>query len=160
MKRYMGVLSATVVCFLALGGQQVQGQVPFQRPALGPVNTPAFSPYLNLNRFGGSPALNYYGIVRPQLDMYAATQNLQQQITTNSQAISTAGAATDLPATGHTIRFLNTGRYFLNFGGGGGGQATGGRYFGGNVGGQATGSRAGQTSLGSGAGFTPSPPNR
>ena len=142
MNRYMGVLSAAVVCVLASGGQQVHGQVPFQRPTLGPVNTPAFSPYLNLNRFGSSPALNYYGIVRPQLDAYAATQNLQQQITTNSQTLSGAGSATDLPATGHSIRFLNTSRYFLNFGGATGGQATGGRYFGGNVGGQATGIRA------------------
>ena len=27
---------------------------------------PTFSPYLNLNRFGTAPGINYYGMVRPQ----------------------------------------------------------------------------------------------
>lgn len=35
---------------------------------------PAFSPYLNLNR-DGAPGINYFGIVRPQMD---ANRNFQQ----------------------------------------------------------------------------------
>ena len=42
-------------------------------------STPGFSPYLNLSRGGNSAAANYYGIVRPQLNMQSSIQALQQQ---------------------------------------------------------------------------------
>lgn len=38
---------------------------------------PAVSPYLNLNR-GGNPAINYYGIVRPQIQTNRAFQQIEQ----------------------------------------------------------------------------------
>ena len=44
---------------------------------------PAISPYLNLNTRGGiNTAVNYYGIVRPQMQNTQAIQQLQQQFQT------------------------------------------------------------------------------
>src|SRR5205814_6617577 len=39
---------------------------------------PTVSPFLNLGR-GGSGAINYYGIVKPQLDTQRNLQQLQQE---------------------------------------------------------------------------------
>src|SRR5207248_1125492 len=48
------------------------------QPPPGPGMTPGFSPYLNLlNR--GNPAINYYGLVRPQFAFQNAIAGLQHQ---------------------------------------------------------------------------------
>jgi hypothetical protein len=52
------------------------GQIgSYNRPKTN--NYPAFSPYLNLNR-GGDPAVNYFGIVRPQMETNRAFQQIEQ----------------------------------------------------------------------------------
>ncbi len=91
-----------------------------QQPAPG-VPAPArpvFSPYLNLLRRDASPAINYYGIVRPQINTMNALQMQQQQISTiarqETQNQGAGAAAADLPVTGQPAYFLNTGGYFLN----------------------------------------------
>jgi len=40
---------------------------------------PTVSPYLNLNRGGAGAAVDYFGIVRPQLEMQKSIAALQQQ---------------------------------------------------------------------------------
>lgn len=88
-----------------------------------------FSPYLNLLR-GGSSAVNYYGLVRPQQNFQSALQQVQQQ-----QQAGGANFEPDDPTmpglvVGTRTRFLNTSGYFLNLQGGttmgaGGGFASG-----------------------------------
>src|SRR5262249_53508964 len=77
---------------------------------------PPVSPYINLMRPGLS-GINYYGLVRPQVDAATALQQLQQQ----QLALAASGGSLDpagsLPTTGHTTRFMNYGRYFFNQGG-------------------------------------------
>jgi hypothetical protein len=83
--------------------------------------TPTVSPYLNLTR-GGSTAVNYYNLVRPQIDYGKAINALQQDVTANQQNLSTFEAASALPTTGHATQFQNYKRYFQNQGQGLGGQ--------------------------------------
>ncbi len=104
---------------LALAGafatQAAHAQPPYIPP--GPYTPPAYSPYLNLLRgLGGarrgSPAMNYYGLVRPELDFRSNIQNLQQQVTTIGMQTTAEQAASGLPTTGHAVQFMNTARYF------------------------------------------------
>jgi hypothetical protein len=97
-----------------------RGLAQFPTPPRGPsgptVARPAFSPYLNLARQDVPAAINYYGLVRPQIATYQSLQSLQQQITTVAQA--EAGASQGLvdpglPVTGQPVSFLNHGGYFL-----------------------------------------------
>lgn len=115
-----------------------------------PLDTPVFSPYLNMLRSGG-PALNYYGLVRPQLD--TAQQN--QQFDQNLQALqmqqsqgmrmvpgSYGYGYSQLGMTGHPV-FFNTngnGQFsggYVGFNGGGG--FGGGGFSGGGFGGSGYG---------------------
>ena len=95
-------------------------------PAPAPLQRPTVSPYLNLLRQGGSPALNYYNLVRPQTQLYSSVQGLQQQVGVNRQDITgvqqTLGQPV-LPPTGHPVGFLNHRQYFQT---GFGGAAAGG----------------------------------
>jgi hypothetical protein len=91
---------------------------------------PTYSPYLNFGR-GGNPALNYFGLVRPEQQLRQQANTIQQQVTANARAIQSVGdtaASGDsaLPVTGRGATFNFTSHYFNNFplggaGGGGGG---------------------------------------
>jgi hypothetical protein len=61
------VLGAALLVLGLLTGEAVNAQGPPSRPGLSPRARPTFSPYLNLLRRGNSPAVNYYGQVRPEL---------------------------------------------------------------------------------------------
>ena len=87
-----------------------------QVPAINPSARPTFSPWLNLNRQGTSPAVNYYGIIRPQVNANSAIQQLQQQAVGVQQQL--AQPTTELPPTGNVAGFLNHQQYFLNHRGG------------------------------------------
>lgn len=113
--------AASLVALLALG-QPAFAQAPI-RPGITPPARPAFSPYLNLLRPGGTPTLNYYGIVRPELAFRDSILGLQNAVDINRQLITTGGGApgqTDMLVTGRGGFFLNTGGYFLNLTGGAG----------------------------------------
>lgn len=103
----------------------------FAQPQLGAPPRPAFSPYLNLARQGGSPALNYYGLVRPEVQARQSIQNLQGAVAANQQALGDVqNGVLEVSETGHQTMFLNQGSYFLNGGRGttgGGGQGSLGR---------------------------------
>jgi len=88
----------------------LSAQEPYARPATGPSNPAPLSPYLNMAR-GGNPAVNYYGLVRPQTDAQRAIQHLQQQ----SMAAPATGLTMDsYPNSGHTVQFMNLSHYFHN----------------------------------------------
>ena len=112
-------------------GSVALGQVPVRPGGAVPITRPTTSPYLNLNRAGVPPAINYYGLVRPELAFRGSIQNLQTQVDTNRQLITTGSGGTGTAGvltTGHSAVFLNNGGYFLNQSGGtpGGGRGTAG----------------------------------
>ena len=85
---------------------------------------PTVSPYLNLTRRGQSPALNYYNLVRPQVEFYSSIQQLQQQVGSNRSALNTleqAGTQSGLPPTGFIPQFQTHRAYFQTYSGGGAG---------------------------------------
>jgi hypothetical protein len=85
-------------------------------PGINPSARPAYSPWLNLNRPGGSLVQNYYGLVRPDFRNLNSIQQLQQQQQT--LASQPPEARNDLlPTTGHVTGFLNHSKYFMNRGG-------------------------------------------
>ena len=82
---------------------------------------PAVSPYLNLMRPASLPAINYYDLVRPQMQFQSAITNLQQNQASLIQGMTTGGAAADSPVmTGHTVMFGNLSHYYAGGAAGGG----------------------------------------
>jgi hypothetical protein len=120
MKVYASI-SAGVVFGLAvcLGTPAAYGQFPVQRAAPG-YRTPPVSPYLNLLRAGSDPAINYYGLVRPEIEFRNSIQNLQQQVETVNTQINAGGDVVNgLPVTGHPVQFFNYSHYYPTRAGGG-----------------------------------------
>ena len=99
-----------------LGGPQV-GQAGGMSQGIGtyrPAYTPAVqpvSPFLQLAN-GGNPAVNYYTIVQPQMQMQNALQQLQGQVTITQDAMA-AGQGVLPVTTGHGVQFLNSSPYFM-----------------------------------------------
>ena len=120
------------ICLVAVGLAIVGGRATGQPPSppsggFGPVARPSFSPYLNLARQGVSPAVNYYGIVRPLQQQQNAIQGLQQTANFPNpfQAQSTAD---QILVTGNPYGFQNYRLYFQNqFSAGGFSPAPGGQ---------------------------------
>lgn len=88
---------------------------------------PTVSPYLNLSRGDGSSALNYYNLVRPQVDQYHGQQaqaseigRLEQQIGVLEATNAARGRRQSAPvrATGHPATFFNYSHYFPGSAGG------------------------------------------
>ena len=112
-------LAAVLVLGLAFAGTAAaQPQPPGGGTGVGG-NRPTFSPYLNLVAGGrGSPAINYLGIVRPQLQAQQAFGQLQQQANANAagvQALNNGlaiGADPNSLQTGVVARFNNTNPFF------------------------------------------------
>lgn len=92
---------------------------------------PTFSPYLNLLRSGNSPALNYFGLVRPEQQFAQQQTLMRQQIQANNQAIQSvnqaviAGGDPTIPETGHAATFNNTLHYFGGMSGSSGASPSG-----------------------------------
>ncbi len=158
------VLAAGVTA--AVGSAQPQ-------PTGGPT-APQFGSYLNLINRGGSPALNYFGIIRPQQQLAQQQQQLgqqqrqlgqqQQQMSQDIQAAeygiygqSVFGYDRRLRQTGFIPTFNNTGHYFSTnpaLGAGGGGTRASGTGIGTGGGSSQVGLRAAfaGANLGAGAG--------
>lgn len=78
---------------------------------------PPVSPYLNLARRDVNPAINYYGLVRPQLEFRNALQRVENQVTgLEQQGAPGSDFTADLPATGQRAGFQTQNRYFFNSG--------------------------------------------
>lgn len=73
-----------------------------------------YSPYLNLAR-PGNPAINYYGLVRPEQEFRNSIANLRGQVGTLNQEVNRINPnATGLPQTGHPVAFMNYSHYYGN----------------------------------------------
>jgi hypothetical protein len=90
----------------------------YQRPYQNPY--PAFSPILNMSNGGGNPAINYFGIVRPQMQTASALQQLQmnqQMLLTNQGGMQMPfalplDAQPNMLTTGHNVGFNDYSRFF------------------------------------------------
>lgn len=122
-----------------------------------PINTPAFSPYLNMFRGNDNNSglvLNYFGLVRPQIQSLETAnqfgqslQSLQMQQQAGQMPMQMPGAGlgySQLGITGHPAVFQS---FSAGGGGGGGALVTGGGFGGGVVG---VGSGFNQFSAGAG----------
>src|SRR5262245_12524565 len=74
-----------LTCGLVLGlglstaaGEAAAQGIYYPQPTPNPYARPVVSPYLNLAR-GGNPAINYFGLTKPQLDFNKQVQLQQQQ---------------------------------------------------------------------------------
>lgn len=136
MKRWLHVGCLALACsFQAL--PRAEAQQPLQLPGqgqLGQYNQPGGNravvpPILNMNR-AGNPAINYFGIVQPQIDASRGLQQLQQQfqqldagaLTQGGYSATTAAPmGTSMLTTGHPVAFMNYAAYFPLYARGGGG---------------------------------------
>jgi hypothetical protein len=83
---------------------------------------PQVSPYLNLAR-GGPPAINYYGLIRPQQQLQAGLQQVQAALINEQQFAEAQEALASQPViTGNYASYMTQNRYFMTRGGGGFGQ--------------------------------------
>jgi hypothetical protein len=96
-----------------------QAQAPVGPRGLPGYASPPVSPYLNLLRRGSDPAINYYGIVRPQIDFRNSLEGLQQQVTGLDAAAGQDSQAGALGPTGHPVQFFNYSHYFSGIAGAG-----------------------------------------
>jgi hypothetical protein len=99
--------AAAVVVFATAQAAQAQ-YVP---PRVSPYMNNGVSPYVNLLR-GGNPAVNYYGLVRPELQGQMAIQQLQEQVARPQLSVVAPPTNQVQSVTGHTTRFMQYGQYF------------------------------------------------
>jgi hypothetical protein len=100
---------ANAIAAICLAGFAQQARAQFGRAP----NNPAISPYINLlrsNDFGSTSLLNYYGLVRPELDFGRNLYDLQGAVYGGAGVGGYPGES----VTGYGGYFLNTGGYFLN----------------------------------------------
>jgi hypothetical protein len=82
-------------------------------PGFGNLNQPPVSPYLNINRLGASPAVNYYNIVQPQLQFASQIAQLNQQTNQIQGAVNQgATGGPESLRTGHMAYFGNYSHYY------------------------------------------------
>ena len=118
----------------ALLGLATAAGTGFAQPQPNVPARPTFSPYLNLLRGGGGAGINYFGLVRPEIQLRQQANALQQQLTATNQNLTNLenqllqpGEQPGLAGTGHGVVFNQPFRYFNTLpGGGGGGGARGG----------------------------------
>lgn len=102
------------VVLVVLAARPASAQIGVYNQPAQPFAQPPVSPYLNLLR-GGPPAVNYYGLVRPQIETNRFIQQ-QQLLTAQEQVNPTAVVVTTV--TGHPTSFMSYRRYFLTQGSG------------------------------------------
>src|SRR5262249_9331718 len=84
------------------------------QPGALPYTQPTVSPYINLGRRGAS-AVDYFGIVRPQLEFRNALRNLHHQSASSPLNVAhTYDPQAGFRTTGHVAVFMNRGGYFMN----------------------------------------------
>jgi hypothetical protein len=121
MRRSLTTSLAVLSVLAVLTAGEARAQFPFAGGVTPPYARPAVSPYLNLFRAGSPAGINYYDLVRPQVQVNRALYGLQQQVGTLGQQVTAEGEGTaNLLATGHRVGFMTHLRYFQNLGGQGG----------------------------------------
>ena len=92
------------------------------QPGGSGVRSPSFSPYLNLLGRNNSPAVNYFGIIRPGQQLQQQQNSLQQQLTQTNQTVnSNANGMNDSLVTGRGATFGFYSHYYYSGTSGGGG---------------------------------------
>ena len=118
MKTKLYTLAATVLVHVSLGLTPAGAQSPGLPGGLvgpGQYKPPAVSPYLNLLR-PGDPAINYFGLVRPQQDFRNGIQGLNTAFgAVQSQAVLQEGQEFPL-GTGHASNYMTQGKFFMTRG--------------------------------------------
>jgi hypothetical protein len=109
-----------------LVGSTGQADAQFFQGGGNPANqTPTLSPYLNMAR-PGAPGLNYFGLVRPQVDtakqmlFMQQQQQMQQQLGYGQLGMfddGTGTAGANVAVTGHQTTYFNYSHYFGQAGG-------------------------------------------
>jgi len=114
MKRWLALL-AIVGTWAACGVQTASAQLgSYQPPQVSP--GPSFSPYLNMIR--NNPAVNYFGIVQPQMSTTGTLQQMQQDIrfgqtgNMSQYGMTSQAMNNNQMTTGHPIMFGYTAQYF------------------------------------------------
>jgi len=113
--RHLVLAALTAVGLVGAGLAPVQAQLPYVAPQTNPFGTPVISPFINLAR-PGNPAVNFFGIVQPQI----GTMNALQQLQAGSLYSGANPYASNLDAnqqlvTGHVSQFQNHWGYFQNW---------------------------------------------
>jgi hypothetical protein len=112
MSRYKPILIALT---LTLAASAAQAQQPGVQPGAPYITPPVLSPYLNMLR-SGNPAVNYYGLVRPQIQQGQQLQALQYGLARSAEEAAAAEGPTTgtgvAANTGHTVGFMTYARYF------------------------------------------------
>ncbi len=111
MNRIVLALTALTMALTLGAANAQQPRAPYTQP----YSPPVLNPYLNLlNR--GNPAINYYGIVRPQIEQGQQLQVLQYGLNRTAAEVNAAETAATTPGplapTGHTVGFMTYTRYF------------------------------------------------
>jgi hypothetical protein len=115
MKRLVWIQLASLVLLAGAAVSQAPAQIPFGSPLANPYYRSPVSPYLGLT-LPGNTAINYYGVVRPQIDQLAALQQVQSQL--GSAPGYAGGLNSGLLVTGHVSQFQDHWGYFQNWRGG------------------------------------------
>ncbi len=111
-RNYLAIIALLLIAMPDLASAQYsssRSSKPFASVRTPTNSRPTISPYLNLLR-QGNPALNYYGLVRPEQEFRSANDQFRGQFGDVGQKfdeIEKKDAATNLGVTGHHVRFLS-----------------------------------------------------
>ena len=135
MKKLVRALVTAAVVAACGSASPALAQYPPQPWRPGPaISQPVVSPYLNLLR-PGNLAVNYYGLVRPEIEFNQSINRLSSQLNAVGQLAQSETGGLGGLATGHPISFMNYSHYYPQtrggMGGGGGFGRPGGTSFGG-----------------------------
>jgi hypothetical protein len=116
MKRWW-IVAVAALSVTGLAAPSARAQNPIGGYAPPQVQgRPTVSPYLNLARPGSNPAINYYGLVRPQIQTQQQLMNLQGQqnvlATELGGNLVIPGQAVPIATTGHPVYYFDYARFF------------------------------------------------
>jgi hypothetical protein len=96
---------------LALGTGRAAHAQTYVQPRVSPYANPGLSPYINLLR-PGNPAVNYYGLVLPEIKTNTSIRQLQVDVARTQASVVAPPASLPPGETGHATRFMQYGQYF------------------------------------------------
>lgn len=122
-RRWPVVISVALA--MTLAGSLAEAQAPRGRSGRSSYRNrlarPVVSPYINLNRPFGDPAVDYFTLSRPPLDLQAGQfrqqqnlQNLRREVEADEQMLGVGRRQPTLPRTGHSAGYLNYSHYYQN----------------------------------------------
>jgi hypothetical protein len=117
MKQWWILALAAVVASSGLAPSVARAQFPLGQYTPPQVQArPPLSPWLNLNRAGAPPGVNYGTLVQPQFQTAQQLRSLQNQQTLLANELGgnmiTPGQPAPTSMTGHPVYYLDYARYF------------------------------------------------